>query len=954
MRDADYWDNLDNALVVPFWFQEKGRLFTDKSEIWKMPWASDLLEQIETNGDIEKFITEKNKKITDEFYKDVLSSRYAKLNALSEKVLSLQQNQSAFADFNEKLNGFEKDIEDLIAKYPPERQEHLKKLLSNYTETGKFITENKKYYFNALTQKPQGLLNRIRNSKKIEEANQQLNVFLEKYQENNLKEQLDNLPKENCFDPLKSKFYSIGERDKKKIETASQEYLESNKNLQNTISNQQKDIQTQVQTIENIKTNFQNSNFNIQEDKNIRILAKEIQNDIKNPKTYNVSNYIEGLDNMADNETVMFNLRLKDGNAAKNIFAYNGLSIGDDTNQWLLHKDMSYTSDSFKFEVFSPTMTVKEAKEIMPKLIDDLAQADITQGIVVPIKPKELLKDIIRERLPQDVINNELGKLYLAEAYKERIKSGLSIPEEKQQAILQRLEISSVDELPKSYNSLDELSHQYPKDKYLFSGSIASDDFCQFSQRPGRTGMVYATPHLKYASVYDGASLPNGKSATNDFYVSSSVGKFDGVKDVRVGFINIYEQSPDDKFFKNFGLEDCSRNFPNDRMITKEEALNGYLAGSNILTDGSKYDIKRTDAETFVTPEKNPLKAKIMHISYELDNMHYKDVYIPVPENPDKLTKHILSSRQADMKDTYRNAPDIYARLQKQKEELNKGIIHQVRDPDFLAQKKEKLLSCGQAVAEVSEKAATKTAVHVGVNSAQGIVSGIAKADNVINTAIEQTVEKGSKVLNTTTAGKVYMKAAEKVADTKVVKAIEKTTAKVAGKAAQTAIGKAVTKTVAKTAGSAVGKSVLKKIPILSAAAGCYFAFNRIKKGDWKGACGEVLSGVAGCFPGVGTGVSTAIDVGLAAKDINEVVTKNKQSAQTEQSDEHEKKTVTLRTPTNKKLSKEEVQKLQNLIMEKQGRISTKEKPRAKASFSPSKLSFIQRKIFSQSNSQSN
>lgn len=325
MRDADYWENLDNALVVPFWFQEKGRLFTDKSEIWKMPWASDLLEQIETNGDIEKFITEKNKKITDEFYKDVLSSRYAKLNALSEKVLSLQQNQSAFADFNEKLNGFEKDIEDLIAKYPPERQEHLKKLLSNYTETGKFITENKKYYFNALTQKPQGLLNRIRNSKKIEEANQQLNVFLEKYQENNLKEQLDNLPKENCFDPLKSKFYSIGERDKKKIETASQEYLESNKNLQNTISNQQKDIQTQVQTIENIKTNFQNSNFNIQEDKNIRILAKEIQNDIKNPKTYNVSNYIEGLDNMADNETVMFNLRLKDGNAAKNIFAYNGL-----------------------------------------------------------------------------------------------------------------------------------------------------------------------------------------------------------------------------------------------------------------------------------------------------------------------------------------------------------------------------------------------------------------------------------------------------------------------------------------------------------------------------------------------------------------------------------------------------------------------------------------------------
>ena len=635
----------------------------------------------------------------------------------------------------------------------------------------------------------------------------------------------------------------------------------------------------------------------------------------------------------------MFNLRLKDGNAAKNIFKYNGLSIGNDTNQWLLHKDTNGTSDTFKFEAFSPTMTVKDAKEIMPKLIDDLNQADATSGIVVPIKPKELLKDISKESLPQDVINNELSKLYLAEAYKERIKSGLPIPEEKQQAFFQRMEISSVDELPKSYNSLDEILKQYPKGKYLFSGSIASDDFCQFSKRPGRTGTVYATPNLEYASTYDGAKdygCGKGKAATKDFYISTSIGKFDGVEDVRVGFINIYEHSPDDKFFQNFGMEDCRQDIQKKWMISKEEAL------------------LRRNAETFVTPEKNPLKAKIMHISYELDDTHYKDIFIPVPENPDKLTKYILSSRQADMKDTYRTAPDIYARFQKQKEELNKGITHQVRDPDFLAKKKEKLLSGGQAAAEVSEKAATKTAAHVGANSAQGIVSGIAKADNVINTAIEQTVEKGSKVLNNTTAGKVYMKAAEKVADTKVVKAVEKTTAKVAEKAAQTAIGKAVTKTVAKTAGSAVGKSVLKKIPILSAAAGCYFAFDRIKDGDWKGACGEVLSGVAGCFPGVGTGVSTAIDVGLAAKDIKAVVTQNKQSAQTEQSDEPKKKAVALRTPTNKKLSKEEVQKLQNLIMEKQGRINTEEKPRAQASFSPSQMSLMQQKIFSQSNSQSN
>ena len=120
------------------------------------------------------------------------------------------------------------------------------------------------------------------------------------------------------------------------------------------------------------------------------------------------------------------------------------------------------------------------------------------------------------------------------------------------------------------------------------------------------------------------------------------------------------------------------------------------------------------------------------------------------------------------------------------------------------------------------------------------------------------------------------------VSETAAAKTVSKTVEKATQKAAQTTVGKAVTKTVAKTAGSAVGKSVLKKIPLVSLGAGAWFAWDRIKDGDWKGACGELASGALGCLPGLGTAASTAIDVGLAAKDISEVVAENKQNQSSE------------------------------------------------------------------------
>ncbi len=254
--------------------------------------------------------------------------------------------------------------------------------------------------------------------------------------------------------------------------------------------------------------------------------------------------------------------------------------------------------------------------------------------------------------------------------------------------------------------------------------------------------------------------------------------------------------------------------------------------------------------------------------------------------------------------------------------EKNDDVVQIPSAPTATAQEKIAQLrgvenSAPLTVVEAGEKVVEKTAVHAeAAKTSDGIVSTLAKADNAFNQVIDKTIDKGSELLNNNVVGRAYEKAAEKVADTKVVKAVEKSTAKAVEKAAKTTVGKAVTKTVAKAAGSAIGKSVIKKIPLVSAAAGCYFAWDRIKDGDWKGACGEVASGVAGCLPGLGTGISAAIDVGLAAKDIKTAIDESKQPVTEAAANTGEEKTVSIeQTEGDKK-------KMRDIILQKQGRIT--------------------------------
>lgn len=80
-------------------------------------------------------------------------------------------------------------------------------------------------------------------------------------------------------------------------------------------------------------------------------------------------------------------------------------------------------------------------------------------------------------------------------------------------------------------------------------------------------------------------------------------------------------------------------------------------------------------------------------------------------------------------------------------------------------------------------------------------------------------------------------------------------------------IGKYLSGAGIKAASKGGIKMILKKIPVIGLLVGAYYGIKRMMGGDLIGGLLEFGSGVASLFPGLGTGVSVAIDAGLMASD---------------------------------------------------------------------------------------
>lgn len=181
-------------------------------------------------------------------------------------------------------------------------------------------------------------------------------------------------------------------------------------------------------------------------------------------------------------------------------------------------------------------------------------------------------------------------------------------------------------------------------------------------------------------------------------------------------------------------------------------------------------------------------------------------------------------------------------------------------------------------------------------NTISNTVRGISKADRkaigaYISTNIQKqlvnTINKNSK-MTTEQLMKVINKNAETIAEKAIKDSVNKVPKIVGTKGAvkftkafkKEIVGKGLTvlskntiKTSAKTITKAGSKPLLKKIPFVCLAFGIGFAIKEIADNGWNlrsgiRATGEIGSGIASCFPGIGTAISAGIDVGLAADDI--------------------------------------------------------------------------------------
>ena len=721
MNDFDSWattNNLGHYLNVP-------KVAYEQQNIWKMPWINDLLDVIKHNGNVEDFISQQNKKLHDEYLEERQAPLKTKKAEFEAKLSQIKNSLAQSKSIQNNLSEFESDIQKLLTTFPNE-QKNIKFMLSDYFSYGKF---NQEFSTKRVEQKPKNFFDKLLNKKKIEKNNEILNNFIKKYEDKDLKSALNAFSAEENDSPLasnlKSRFEAICDLDHEKSDITREEAQNNDAKLENEQTSLQEKLQDTSARLDEYESHFLESNLIQKQAAFVQDFAKEQQNEILNPKQFSVENYVQCLENMNDDEPVLFNLGLSGSaneQAIENILKHNGLESGSEAHQWYIRQENLDISDNGKFEIFTPIMSAKEAKEIMPKLVNDFEDAEFMSSLIIPIKAKDWFHDpeYNKDSLTQEQINQGLEKLIISAKIQEDKKNGAIKPYDQ---ILQKLGANSFDELPQAY-SMDELKEKFPKDQYLFSGATASDDYTLLSARVGRNGIVYATPHIDYAAKYDGVTdvgSVTGGTATGDKYVSAIMGQALG-RDVKVGFINVYEQSPNDKFFGYFGMEDymkCRRTvdtprtynvceFQNgvmqpttktaqtavNRTLTKDQAVNGYIGKSAEFSfNNQTYLPLSYDSETFVTSDKNPIKAKIMHLSCK-DNMNIvRDYYIPVPEKTDEFMQYILNNRQADMRDTFKHncRQDVLARMEQQKSEFNQGVRHQMRANDFVQQRQETL-----------------------------------------------------------------------------------------------------------------------------------------------------------------------------------------------------------------------------------------------------------------------
>ena len=125
------------------------------------------------------------------------------------------------------------------------------------------------------------------------------------------------------------------------------------------------------------------------------------------------------------------------------------------------------------------------------------------------------------------------------------------------------------------------IEQKYNNKNFLYRGTMTADPNYAGSVRNGRQGILYATDSVVNAAGYSGSKsqMGAGLSGTGDKYTNNAVTYMkDGKPTVGyIGFIHVY-QNQDNKFYRNFGIEDKNNNWGEEHYETFLKSDNKHVA----------------------------------------------------------------------------------------------------------------------------------------------------------------------------------------------------------------------------------------------------------------------------------------------------------------------------------------------------------------------------------------
>ena len=585
---------------------------TERQYIMDKPWYDDFIKVLREHGDLEDFLKEKNAKVYQDYMYDKAHTWLAQKPKADAELKKAQDKLDTFDQQVKTATYFHNVVETLAEAYPEEKKMQLRQVLQAYLSTGEF---NNRLVADLMAQ-PSGLIDKIKYGRKIAQANEMFTQVMENCQKRQVAQIYHDAPY-----GVKNLLSDTAGLKLKSLNTYQDSLKDSRKSFEDTVEFNQRSVRSNDESIAIYENIFQKE-IAPKLEREDGVIRQYVE-DLKKPKEQKQSKaatmFLNNIKDLDENETVFFNFMMHPKKRFETMMQELGFEIGSGTDKWMCYVNENGTSK--KSEVWSPVMTVKEARKIMPLILDNMEISGIEhQGVIMPIS-EEKLKDIRKggnEVVPQFNFQQALTD-FLKECQTSENKYTQS-------------------QIEKEYMETS-----------LFNGTMVSDDYFPWSKRAGRNGVVYAGVNLGYVLQYDGART-NGTSGTTDFYMPTKIGEVEihgEAANVTIGFVNVYEQAKGvDRFYPNFGMEDNAIPY---------------------------FGRPEMDSETFVTPQKNPLKAKFMHICIGGGS----GFFYKIPDTPSPFVQYILDQRKGDVRNTFQFSSGYspLARLYTQADEVDNGIV---------------------------------------------------------------------------------------------------------------------------------------------------------------------------------------------------------------------------------------------------------------------------------------